>query len=175
MTYHFATTPEGATKDLSVYTPSIISSLFSKLIGAIAVSIEAERDIEHVNVFDMAINHWLRDAEVARDAVTDVLTAIRSAAVTRGEDKPLVQMAGIVDDLMGSETLGDYLDAQKQVRETALFLRCNGFGKTPSRITQMLRQCHVHLTVMSMMDVYQPDYDPEDLSSGLSEAWPEAC
>lgn len=175
MTYHCATTPAGAAEDLSVYTPSAISSLFSKLIGTIAVSIEEERNIAHVNVFDMAIDHWLRDAEVARDAVTDVLTKLKTAAATRAEDEPLVAIAGIVDDLMGSESLVDYLDAKERVREARFFLRCHGNGGTSRRITQMLQQCHVHLSMMTEMDVYQPDVDPDDLLDGLHHAWPEAC
>lgn len=174
MTYHFATTPAGAIEDLSIYIPTTISTLFSRLIGAVAVSIEAERDIEHVNVFDLAIDHWLRDAELARDAVTDVLIELKTARVARAEDEPLMVMASIVDALMQSETVGDFLDAKKRVREARFSLRCHGIGATSRRITQMLEQCHAHLTAMAEMDTYQLDYNPDDLLDGLQHAWPEA-
>jgi hypothetical protein len=145
------------------------------LIGAVAVSIEAERDIENVDVFDLAINHWVRDAEMARDAVTDILTALKTATVARAEDEPLVAMANIVDTVMGSEDIGDYVHAKKRAHEARFFLRCNRIGATARRVTQMLEQCHAQLMIMATMDTYQPDYDPDDLLDGMQHAWPGAA
>ena len=175
MTYHVASTLHHATEDLSVYTPTPISSLFSRLIGAVAVSIEAERDIENIDVFDLAIDHWVRDAEMARDVVMDILTALKTAIVARAEDEALVAMADIVDAVMGSEDIADYVHAKERMHEARFSLRCNRIGATARRVTQMLEQCHAQLMVMVQMDTYQPDYDPDDLLDGMQHAWPDAA
>ena len=59
MTYHVATTPAVAPEDLSVYTPSAVSSLFSKLAHRIQ-SIQGERFPLHVG------DTWLQPAAGAR-------------------------------------------------------------------------------------------------------------
>src|SRR5690606_33900549 len=65
-------TPARANEDVSVYIPTLISKLFSTLLGTLAVAIEADRDIEHVDVFDPAFDGWLKDAERAWDKVIDL-------------------------------------------------------------------------------------------------------
>ena len=57
-------------KTLVAVFPTILSSLFSKLNGALAVAIEAERDIADISVWDPAVDAWLSEAERAWDAVT---------------------------------------------------------------------------------------------------------
>lgn len=172
--YSSATMPVWATEALSVYTPSITSSLFLKLNGALAVAIEAEHDIEHINVWNPAIDHWLREAERAWGAVNDVGKALRAAAVTRAEDRPLVTMAGIADAIMNSATMSELGAAHNRLR-AATFFRQHLRRDVPNRISKMLDQCHAHLLEVAELDLYQPVCDSEDLPHGLSDAWLEAC
>lgn len=169
------TTPNAATEDLRVFPPTIISSLFSKLNGALAVAIEAERDIAHIDVWDPAINAWLREAERAWGAVIEIGQAVRAAPVTCGDDKPLLTMVGIADAAMSAETLSELSSAHDRLRAATFFRQRLGRGHLPHRIGAMLDQCHAHLSAVARLDLYHPVCDPDDLPYGLSEAWPEAC
>ncbi len=175
MTYNLTTTPIRATEDPRFFTPSIIANLFSKLNGALAVAIEAERDITHIDVWDPAINAWLREAERAWGVVIEIGQALRDAPVTRAADKPLVLLAGIASAIMSSETLSELGSAHERLRAASFFRQRLGRGHLPHRIGAMLDQCHAHLSAVVQLDLYQPVCDPEDLPYGLSEAWPEAC
>ena len=174
MTYHLTSTPCRATEGLGVYTVSIISSLFLKLNGALAVAIAAERDLDHGNGRDPAIDHWLREAERAWSAVNEIGKALHEAPLTRAEDRPLVTMAGIADAIMNSATMSELGSAHNRLRATTFFRR-HLRRDVPNRISKMLDQCHAHLLEVAELDLYQPVCDPEHLPYGFSDAWPEAC
>ncbi|MCV2894999.1 hypothetical protein [Lentibacter sp. XHP0401] len=164
-----------ANDDLGFYTPTPISLLFTKLLGSLAVSIEAERDIEGVSAGDPAIDHWLRDAERAWAAVSEIGAALCAAQVLRDQDRPLVKMAQIVNVLMAAQTLDEYLAARKRLHQMAGHLRYPQQGATARRVTQMLRQCRTHLATMIDMDAHQPAIDPDVQTDGMLEVWREAC
>lgn len=167
--------PISSTETLSLNTTSVISGLFSKFNTMLTVAIEAERDLDHGNGCDPAIDHWLREAECAWGAVNDVGKALRAAPVTRADDRPLVAMAGIADAIMNSETMSDLGAAHNQLRAATFIRQQLGRKHITNRINEMLDQCHAHLLQVAELDFYQPVCDFEDLSYGLNEAWPEAC
>ncbi len=146
-----------------------------KLNGALAVAIKAERDITHIDVWDPAINAWLREAERAWRTVIDIQTALRDAPVLHASDAPLLAMLDRAVALMTSDTTHDFLVAHDRLRLVAFFRRSAAPGRMPNHVSAMLDQCHVHLSAVAQLDLYQPVCDLDDLSFELSEAWPEAC
>lgn len=94
------------------FTHTPISALFSRLLGAMAVHIEAERDIQHVDVWDPAFRDWLTEAEEALTAVTTLLREIRDHQTARQADVPLMRMAIIIDAMLGAEEPGEFIAAQ---------------------------------------------------------------
>ena len=175
MTYHSTTTPIAATEDPVAASPTILSSLFSRFNGALAVAIEAERDISDISVWDPAVDAWLREAERAWDAVLDMRHALLAAPLTHPEDKALLSMVGIADAVMSAETISAFGAAHDRLRAATFFRQRLGRGHLPHPISALLDQCHAHLSAVAQLDLYQPVCDPEDLSYGLTEAWPEAC
>ena len=169
------TTPNMITEDLRVFSPTIISSLFAKFNGALAVAIEAERDIADISVWDPAVDAWLREAERAWDAVLDMRHALLAAPLTHPEDKSLLSMVGIADAVMSAETISAFGAAHDSLRAATFFRQRLGRGHLPHPISALLDQCHAHLSAVAQLDLYQPVCDPEDLPYGLTEAWPEAC
>lgn len=174
MTHAAETPPIRSTEALSVYSPSIIPILFSRLNGALAVAIAAERDLDHGNGRDPAIDHWLREAERAWSGVNEIVKALHEAPLTRAEDRPLVTMAGIADAIMNSAAMSELGSAHNRLRATTFFRR-HLRRDVPNRISKMLDQCHAHLLEVAELDLYQPVCDPEHLPYGFSDAWPEAC
>ncbi len=178
MTCHLTTTPIASTEDLPSDTPAsptILSSLFSKLNVALTVAIEAEHDISDISVWDPAVDAWLREAERAWAAVTAIRQALRAAPVTRADDKALLSMVGIADAVMSAETISAFGAAHDRLHAATFFRQRLGRGHLPHRISALLDQCHAHLSAVAQLDLYQPVCDPEDLPYGLTEAWPEAC
>ncbi|WP_138933227.1 hypothetical protein [Roseovarius arcticus] len=173
MTCHLTTTSIWTTEDL--HAPTILSVLFSKLNGALAVAIEAERDIVDISVWDPAVDAWLREAERAWDAVLDMRHALLAAPLTHAEEKALLSMVGIADAVMSAETISAFGAAHDRLRAATFFRQRLGRGHLPHRISALLDQCHAHLSAVAQLDLYQPVCDPEDLPYGLTEAWAEAC
>ena len=156
-------------------TPSLISTLFVRLNGALAVAIEAERDITDIDVWDPAVNCWLREAERSWDVVFALRRALREAAMTQAGDATLLAMARITDTVMDAETIIDFDSGYNRLRAATFFRQRLGRGYTPHHVSRMLDQCHAHLSAVIRMDLYQPVCNPDDLPDGLQHAWPEAC
>ena len=175
MTYYEVTTPCQASETPHGDTPSVISTLFSRLNGALAIAIEAERYIADIDVWDPAVNSWLRETERCWDVVFDLRRALREAAVTQPGDAALLAMVRIADAVMASENVVDFGAADNRLRAATFFRQRLGRGCVPHHVSRMLDQCHAHLSTVIQMDLYQPVCDPDDLPDSLLFAWPEAC
>ncbi|PVA08468.1 hypothetical protein DC366_19085 [Pelagivirga sediminicola] len=149
--------------------------MFSRFNGALAVAIEAERDITDIDVWDPAVNSWLREAERNWDVVFDLRRALREAAVTQAGDAALLAMVRIADAVMGSENVIDFGTADNRLRAATFFRQRLGRGCVPHHVSHMLDQCHARLSTVIRMELYQPVCDLDDLHDGLQYAWPEAC
>jgi len=156
MTYHPTTTPLAAAKDTHTYTPTPISKLFSTLLGALAVAIEAERDIEHVDVFDMAFSDWLKEAEAAWDQVTNIQYMLNKAPVSRTEDVPLKLLALLINMTMAAETPAELRVAQSLLQRNEPWLQCMDNTATAFRASSMLRQGRLLLSQIASLEQFQP-------------------
>ena len=163
------------TKGLPDYTPSDISSLFSQLNGALAVSIEAEHDLDHGNGSDPAIDHWIAEAEAAWMRVRDIQCALAAAPIRHASDRALSAMSDRARVLMSRENTLDFVTAYDGLRLTAFLRRRSPAGNLPTHVSHMLDECQMHLAAIASFDLYQPVCDPDDLPYELTAAWPEAC
>lgn len=152
------TTPLAATEDprKGIYTPTIIASLFSRFLGALALHIEAERDIQDVDIWDAAFSGWLREAEESLTVVTGFLRQIRDAKVMRASDVPLLRLAILADALIRSQHPDEFLRARSLLAHRTLF-RCVETGPVGRRVRALIDTALLRLDELADLDAYTPD------------------
>ncbi|OWJ90617.1 hypothetical protein CDV54_16135, partial [Paracoccus yeei] len=62
---------------------------FAFMQTALALYLDAERDLAQSGAWDPACDHWLRDAEAARTALAAALDAVCATEPARAQDRPL--------------------------------------------------------------------------------------
>lgn len=142
------------------YTPTPISSAFSQLLGALARHIEADRDIETVDIWNTAFSGWLRCAEEAHTDVVGLLSLIRREVILRSEDRPLQRMAMLIDAMIGSETPGEFKRLHGLLPRFENLFRCGGTGVVAQRIDRMLLTALERINEMATLDTYDDDVAP---------------
>lgn len=149
------TMPSGVTKPATQhFVHSPISRGFSKLLGALASYIEAERDITHAWSFDPAFDEWTRDAEAARTQVLTLIDTVRSARMIRSEDLPLSRMAMMCYALIEAHSTEEFLSAQKVLSETPSLFACLASGTVGWRTRQMLRSAEMRIAEIAGLPTY---------------------
>lgn len=138
------------------YMHSPIASLFSRLLGALALHIEAERDIQDVDIWDTAFTGWLREAEESLTVVTTLLYAIRNGVVMRATDVPLMRLAILADALIGSEDPHDFQRARGLLAHPTLF-RCADVCPVDRRVDAMINTALSRFDELADLDAYAPD------------------
>ncbi|MEI4469671.1 hypothetical protein [Frigidibacter sp. MR17.24] len=139
------------------YVPSPISIAFSALLGTLALHIEAERDIEDVDIWDPAFANWLRDAEEIQTRLSRQVLALTDAEETRDEDEPLRRMAMLIEGMTGSEEPGTFQRLHPMVVHYEHLFRCEGTTATALRVDRMLLTAAQRLETMASLDIYLPD------------------
>lgn len=152
------TTPLAATEDprKGTYAPTLIASLFSRFLGALALHIEAERDIQDVDVWDAAFTGWLREAEESLTVVTTFLRQIRDAKVMRASDVPLLRVAILADALLGSEDPNEFMRFRRLLAHPTLF-RWVEAGPVGRRVCALIDTALLRLDELADLDAYAPD------------------
>lgn len=152
------TTPLAATEDpcKGTYAPTLIASLFSRFLGTLALHIEAERDIQDVDIWDAAFTGWLREAEESLTVVTTFLCQIRDAKVMRASDVPLLRLAILADALIRSQHPDDFMRARSLLRHPTLF-RFVEPGPVGRRVCALIDTALLRLDELADLDAYAPD------------------
>lgn len=145
-------------------TPTLISSAFSSLLSALARHIEADRDIETVDIWNTAFSGWLRTAEEAHTEVAGLLALIRREAIVRVEDRPLQRMAMLIDAMIGSETPGEFKRLHGLLPRFESLFRCRGTGVVAQRIDRMLLTAQDRIQEMATLDTYDNDLETAALT-----------
>lgn len=154
------TTPSGVSKPASQhFFHSPVSRAFSSLVGAMAVYIEAERDITHARSFDPAFDDWTRDAEAARARVLTLVDAVRSARMTRSEDLPLFRMAMMCYAMIEADSSEEFITAQQVLTSTPSLFTCTSAGAVGWRVRQMLRSCRTRIDEMASLPAHLDPWD----------------
>ena len=111
--------------DLSSY-PTPLASAFAALLPALVRHIEAEREIEDVDIRDPAFRNWLTDAEDAFTTVTTHLLTITMAEETCADDKPLKRMALLIGAMVGSGNPATFMRLYGLLPRFKVLLHCHG-------------------------------------------------
>lgn len=138
------------------YTPSTISTAFSALLGALAQHVEAERDIEDVDIWNPAFRNWLTDAEEAHAKVARLLSDIRKMEILRAEDKPLMRMAMLLDHMACSEEPDAFWTFRPLLMQFDELFRCAGENPVAARVNRMLISARNRIDEMATLDLYAP-------------------
>lgn len=144
----------GTHKDTTDCAPTAVAMAFSALMMALPLHIEAEREIEDVNVFDLAFRNWLTDAEAVFTDVTSLFSTIAIADVARAEDRPLKRMSMLLDAMVGSETPGTFQHYCALLPRFEHLFRCSGSGPVARQCDGMLVMAFTHIETMSMLLTY---------------------
>lgn len=136
------------------FTPTSISAQFSELLGALARHIEAERDVQDVDIWDVAFRSWLTEAEDCYDRVTTLIAAIRHAPLARRADLPLQRMATLLDAMIGSEEPGAFQRIYRMLPEAMSLLHCPGNDAVAHRMRQMIASAFARLDEMATLPTY---------------------
>lgn len=153
-----------------VFTPTTITTAFSRLLGALAVLIEAERDIEEVDVWDIAFRAWMTDAERAHETVTDLLRTIRDATPMRATDLPLMRMSAAIEMLMGAESSAESEQAQRLIHDQRFHV---GVSDRPQgrRIHALIATAQDRARELAALDAYRLDHDVDPEADALTDTW----
>ena len=111
--------------DISSY-PTPLASAFAALLPALVRHIEAEREIEDVDIRGPAFRNWLTDAEDAFTTVTTHPLTITMAEETCSGDKPLIRLALLIDAVVGSGNPATFMRLYGLLPRFKDLLHCHG-------------------------------------------------
>lgn len=143
------------------FTHTPASKAFSRLLGALAAHIEAERDIEDVASFDPAFIDWQRDAERARAEVLSIITELRHAPIHRQADTPLKRMNYLMYAMILSASTEEFLRLRTFVSNNVTLFSCPGQSPVTQRVQQMLSSACNRLDELAALGTY---VDPLDVN-----------
>lgn len=143
-----------AAEAADVFTPTPASASFSALLVALSALIEAERDIEDVDIWDPAFSRWLRDAELAQERVVAGLRQVREAELQRAEDRPLQRLAMLIDAMMGCEDPDGFARLHRLIPANAALFRCDGDSAAARRVNHMLLTGLARIEDLAGLDTY---------------------
>ena len=118
--------------------PTAVMGGFSQLLIALATLVEAERDLEHFDIWDLATDHWLREAEEAFTQVTTLVHRIRNAAPARLEDRKLQRVTTLLDTMIGSEEPGTFQRFHSRLHRFDWLFSHHGGSPLARRVAELL-------------------------------------
>lgn len=118
--------------------PTAVMGGFSQLLIALSTLIEAERDLEHFDVWELATDHWLREAEEAFTRVTTLIHPIRNAVPARLEDRKLQRVVTFLDAMIGSEEPGTFRLLHGRLHRFDWLFSHHGENPVARRVAELL-------------------------------------
>lgn len=154
----------GSSEASPSFHPTPVTIQFGAVMRDLSTYIEAERDLEHCDSWDLACDAWIRDAERTRVRVLDGIIALRAAPIRRREDLPLKRNANLAQMLIESH-------CPKQVRDILALLdrlphlfRCAGDGPVARRVDLMVAAFQQHLNVLARLPDFTGMIEADDLA-----------
>ena len=149
------------------FTPTPMVRRFAFMQAALALYLDAERDLAHSGAWDPACDHWLRDAEAARTALAAALDAVCATGPARAQDRPLRQLARIARVMLLATDEAEFAQAHGLIAAFGAVLRCPGSGPVDRHVDRMLAETRAQLAAVAAL----PDYALEvDDSAGVDLA-----
>ena len=116
--------------------------------------VEAERDLEHFDVWDIATAHWLRDAELAHARVTTLIGAIRNASSVLPTDRKLQRVAALIDMMIGSEEPGTFQRLHCNLHRIDGLFRHAGEGPVARRVAELLAGARSQIDALATLSTF---------------------
>ncbi|WPZ29177.1 hypothetical protein T8A63_16350 [Sulfitobacter sp. OXR-159] len=157
MTDQTLITPFLAHKADHSHYPTPLATEFAALLPALARHIEAEREIEDVDIWDPAFRSWLTDAEHAFTDVTTHLSTIASIDLTCSDDKPLKRMSMLIDAMIGSEEPQTFMQFYRLLPRFEHLFYCDGTSLAIRHRNVMLRTARAHIDTMANLLTYDSE------------------
>lgn len=137
---------------LASFRPTPVTLQFGTMMRDLYAYIEAERDLEHCDSWDLACEQWIRDAERARAHVLDAITALRAAPIRRREDLPLRRYAGLAQMLIESDSPAQVRDILALPDRFPDFFHCAGTSPVARRVNLMMASFQQHLHALATLE-----------------------
>lgn len=137
------------------FTHSPVSSKFSRLVGALSVAIEAERDIEDGRWCDPAFDGWLAEAEAAWARATWLCRQAYEAPATRPSDVPLQRMARHLNWTLGCESHAELRSAQQVIAGHPSLFDWQGSGPVSWRVFHLLTRAREQFHEICCLDMLE--------------------
>ncbi len=134
--------------------PTPIASAFAALLPALARHIEAEREIEHADIWDTAFRDWLTDAERVFTEVTTHLFTISTTELTCADDRPLQRMAMLIDAMIISENPDAFMRLYGLLPQYESLFCCRGEDHATRHRNAMLGTARRHIDTMATLLTY---------------------
>lgn len=139
---------------LPAFTHSPVSLAFAAMSRALADHLEAERDLAHSGSWDIACTDWLRDAEAVRATLLTALAQVAALPPQRLEDRPLRNMASIIQALVVSGNPYEAPQLEVLAVEHGPLLRCHDDHPLAHRVNLWLQTAEQQLIALRAL----PDY-----------------
>lgn len=143
--------------------PSRIMGCFSQLLVMLSALVEAERDLEHFDIWDIATAHWLRDAELAHTRVTTQLSMIRNASPVLPADRKLQRVATLIDMMIGSEEPGTFQHLHRNLPRIDGLFRHAGEGPVARRVAELLASARRRIDDLATLSTFVDPLMVDDL------------
>lgn len=171
MANHFYSTGYFIPKAPTSFTHTPVTRAFAAMLQALSAYIDSERDLEHVDSFDPAVDNWVADAERNRVAMFAALDRLRDTRLTRALDVPLRRMGMVTRLLIDCETSASFFNLLKSVDQHADLFACPGEDPVARRLRQMIDAAKAQLNALAQLaehsDVIDVDFtisEPMDLA-----------
>lgn len=155
------TVPVGP-EPITYFHPTPLSARFTALLPVLSAHIEAERDLAHVDRWDMAFIDWLAEAEQTRADLEAALNVLCETEVQRLEDKPLLRMSMLTRMMLASEDAQGFLQLHSLPLRMPSMFRCAGDHPVAARTNLLLSEALSQLDALASL----PDYlDPIEVEA----------
>lgn len=141
------------------FTPTPMTQRFAFMQAALALYLDAERDLAQSGAWDPACDHWLRDAEAARTALAAALDAVCATEPARAQDRPLRQLARIARVMLLATDEAEFAQAHGLIAVFGAVLRCPGSGPVDRHVDRMLAETRAQLAAVAALPDYAPEVD----------------
>ena len=129
---------------------------FAAVLQALSAYIDSERDLEHVDSFDPAVDNRVMDTERNRVALFAALDRL-----TRALDVPLRRMGMVTRLLIDCETSASFFNLLKSVDQHADLFACPGEDPVARRLRLMIDAAKTQLNALAQLAEHSDVIDVE--------------
>lgn len=160
--------------EIVYFSHSLVSAKFSRFVGALAVAIEAERDIENGQWCDPAFDGWLAEAEAAWEQATEHCRQTYEAPMVRPSDVPLRRMARHLNWTLGCESQAELRSAQRVIAGHPGLFDWQGSDPVSHRVSLLLSRARGQFDEICSLDMLESLVDASPINHTRSELPPAA-